>query len=256
MLNYAILGGGRLARHFSRYFQLLGVPHQCWTRDPGSPFNTFKTADAEHRLRQTLVGADHVLLLVSDHAIAALLKQFPYLNDKQLIHCSGALTIPGVAGAHPMMTFSDSLYDLDLYRSIPFVVETGHTFRDLFPSLQNPGFAVAVEDKARYHALCVIAGNFAQLMWKGVLDRFDKQFEWPAGILEPYLKQVTTNFVQNPKSALTGPLVRNDDKTIERNIDALEGDPLQNVYQAFVDLHRHSVKEKQALRVSSTGVTP
>lgn len=253
MLNYAILGGGRLARHFSRYFELLDVPHQCWARDLRSPFNTFKSADTEYRLRQTLDGADRVLLLVSDHAIADLLAKFPCLGEKQLIHCSGALSIPGVAGAHPLMTFSESLYDLDLYRSIPFVLETGHKFSELFPSLSNPNFTTDAEDKARYHALCVIAGNFSQLMWKGVLDRFEQQFEWPAGILEPYLKQVTANFIEDPESALTGPLVRNDDKTIERNIDALEGDPLQHIYRAFVKLHRASINENRTAGLDNTG---
>ncbi len=246
MLNYAILGGGRLARHFSHYFRLLEVPHQCWVRDLDSSLNSFEIPDDEDRLRQTLVGADCVLLLVSDHAIEGLLKQFPFINEKQLIHCSGALSIPGVVGAHPLMTFSEQLYDLALYRSIPFVLETGHEFSDLFPSLPNPSFILDIEDKARYHAMCVIAGNFAQLMWKEVLDRFEQQFEWPAGILEPYLKQVTANFLLQPESALTGPLVRNDHMTIERNIVALEADPLQQVYHAFVDLHRRNIKKNQA----------
>lgn len=247
MLNYAIVGGGRLARHFSRYFQLLNVPHQCWARNAGSSFNSFRTADAEQRLRQTLAGTDRVLLLVPDHAIEELLGQFPFLNEKRLIHCSGALSIPGVAAAHPLMTFAGPLYDLDLYRSIPFVLEKGQDFSELFPSLPNPSFNLDIKDKARYHAMCVIAGNFPQLLWKEVLDRFERQFEWPGGILEPYLKQVTANFLQDPQAALTGPLVRNDHDTIERNMLALNDDPLQPVYQAFVNLYRDKARENQAV---------
>lgn len=238
MINYAIAGGGRLARHFSQYFHLLEIPHTCWTRDHRSPFNTFKQEDAEHRLRETVAGADRVLLLVSDSAIAVLLKQHPFLHERQLIHCSGALSLPGVAGAHPLMTFADQLYDLDTYQSVPFMVEPGHDFGELFPALPNPNFAISVEDKAGYHALCVMAGNFAQMMWKGVSDRFEQQFDLPADSLHPYFVQVASNFVQAPASALTGPLVRNDQQTIERNIQSLDGDPLQDLYRAFVNFYQ------------------
>ena len=100
MVSYAIVGGGRLARHFSEYFQLLEIPHTCWARDCRSPFNTFTAPDAEQRLRETIGETGRVLLLVSDNAIATLLKQYPFLHEKQLIHCSGALSFPGVAGAH------------------------------------------------------------------------------------------------------------------------------------------------------------
>jgi len=243
MLNYAIVGGGKLARHFSKYFHLLEIPHTCWARDCRSPFNTFAQADAERRLRETVGKADHVLLLVSDHAIAVLLKQYPFLHEKQLIHCSGALSFPGVAGAHPLMTFADHLYELDTYQSVPFMCEAGHSFIDMFPALPNPHFAINVEDKARYHALCVMAGNFAQVLWKGVSDRFEQQFEFPAGTLHPYLHQVAGNFIQAPESALTGPLPRNDQETIERNIHSLDGDPLQDLYRAFVRFYQSNKRQ-------------
>jgi hypothetical protein len=32
MINYAIVGGGRPARHFSHYFHVLEIPHNRWTR--------------------------------------------------------------------------------------------------------------------------------------------------------------------------------------------------------------------------------
>lgn len=247
MSNYAIVGGGRLARHFSQYFHLLGISHACWARDHRSPFNTFKQADAEKRLRETVAGADRVLLLVTDSAIAVLLKQYPFLHEKQLIHCSGALSLPGVAGAHPLMTFADQLYDLDTYRSVPFMVEPGHDFGEMFPALPNPHFAINVEDKARYHALCVMAGNFSQVMWKGISDRFEQQLNLPADSLHPYLKQVAANFMQAPASALTGPLVRNDQQTIERNIQSLDEDPLQDLYRAFVRFYQSDKEQEMML---------
>jgi predicted short-subunit dehydrogenase-like oxidoreductase (DUF2520 family) len=246
MIDYAIIGGGRLARHFSEYFHLLEIPHTRWVRDRRSRFNTFDLPDTEIRLRETLKQADRVLLLVADNAIAALLKQYPFLHDKQLIHCSGALSLPGVAGAHPLMTFADHLYGLDVYQSVPFVLEAGYRFNDLLPGLPNPHFAISAQDKARYHAMCVMAGNFTQVLWKGISDRFEQQFGWPDAISHAYLKQVTSNFIQNPATALTGPLVRNDQQTIERNIKSLDGDPLQDLYHAFIRFYQHNEGHRPA----------
>ena len=245
MSNYAIVGGGRLARHFSHYFRLLEISHTCWARDRASSFNTFDQADAEQRLRKTLGKADRVLLLVSDNAIGVLLKQYPFLHEKQLIHCSGALSIPGVAGAHPLMTFSDELYELQTYQSVPFILETGLSFAELFPQLSNPHFAISVEDKAGYHAMCVMAGSFSQLLWKGVSDRLLQQFELPAEILHPYLEQLVCNYRQTPETAMTGPLARNDKQTIECNLDALAGDPMHDLYRAFVDYYQNENRQSE-----------
>ena len=239
MINYAIVGGGRLAHHFSEYFRLLEIPHSRWTRDRWSPFNTINLFDAEQRLKKTLGNADRVLLLVPDKTITALLKQYPFLHEKQLIHCSGSMSISGVAGAHPLMTFTDRLYELDTYRKVPFILEAGSSFAQLFPGLTNPHFVIGVEDKARYHAMCVMAGNFSQLLWKGISDRFERQFDLPAATLQPYLKQVTENFIQAPESSLTGPLTRSDQQTIDRNLLSLDGDPLQELYAAFVRFYQY-----------------
>lgn len=234
MPYFAILGGGRLARHMRHYLSLLNLPHASWTRSPASGRNTHDHPDAAQRLRDTVDPATHVLLLVSDSGIASVLRRHPFLRDKTLVHCSGALSLPGVAGAHPLMTFGDELYSLDEYRRIPFAVDAGHRFTDLLPGLPNPHHPVPVELKARYHALCVMAGNFSQVLWHTVSRRFT-ELGLPPETLTPYLERVVENFVASPDTALTGPLVRGDWQTIERNLQALNGDSLEPLYQAFLN---------------------
>jgi len=106
---------------------------------------------------------------------------------------------------------------------------------------------IDVEDRARYHAMCVMAGNFSQLMWKGISDRFEQQFDLPATAMRPYLNQVTENFIRSPESALTGPLTRNDRQTIDRNFNSLNGDPLQDLYTAFVNFYQHENEQMPVL---------
>jgi len=245
MMNYAILGGGRLARHMSHYLSLLGIAHSNWSRDPHSLLNTHRQKNAKSRLEATLEDASHALLLVSDGAIMDLLKRYPFLHEKVLVHCSGSQSFPGVAGAHPLMTFSASLYPLEQYRRIPFMVDSGYQFAEILPGLPNSHFPIGVEDKPRYHALCVMAGNFTQILWKAAGERFNKM-GLPASSLLPYLEQVSANFADHPDSALTGPLSRGDHGTVERNLKSLESDPLHAVYQSFLDLYRSDAPSRES----------
>ncbi|MDZ4730365.1 MAG: DUF2520 domain-containing protein [Xanthomonadales bacterium] len=248
--RYAILGGGRLARHLRHYFTLLGLPCSVWARNPDPALNSHpisgNTNDCAERLHATVQEASHVLLLVSDDAIASLPKRYPILRSKTLLHCSGALGIPGIAGAHPLMSFGPDLYDLETYQRIPFMLDQGLVMSELLPGLPNPSNNIAVEHKAQYHALCVMAGNFPQILWQSITQRFG-ELGMADGVLEPYLRQVLENFLANPGNALTGPLSRDDQGTIARNLQSLQGDALQPLYQSFVEFHsaeRKSAEQK------------
>lgn len=234
--HYAILGGGRLARHLRHYLQQLELPCSYWARKPDADLNTHNISDSTERLHATVQPASHVLLLVSDDAIASLPRRYPELRGKTLIHCSGALGIPGIAGAHPLMTFGPELYPMGTYLQIPFMLDQGQSMAELLPGLPNAHSHISVEQKAQYHALCVMAGNFPQILWQAVTQRF-AGLGMSDDVLKPYLQQVLQNFLANPGGALTGPLARGDSGTINRNLNAVQGDGLQQLYQSFVDFY-------------------
>lgn len=224
---YLIIGDGRLARHFSYYFQALGLPFQQWSRrqDPTT-----------QQLKKLAESSERALLLISDNVIEAFIQQHNYLQKLLCIHCSGYLTIDAVVGAHPLMTFTPNLYRLNEYQQIPFVIEqSSHTFSDLFPGLPNPAYFIAKSQKALYHSLCVLSGNFTCILWQKLFREFKQQFGFPATIALPYLARICENVATDPEAALTGPLARGDQKTLAANLKALKGDPFQAVYQAFVD---------------------
>lgn len=237
LTSYAILGDGRLARHLRHYLQLEGLACTGWARNPRSDFNTHDHPDPEHRLRATVAGASRVVLAVSDDALASLLRRYPFLHQHRLVHCAGALSLPGVAGVHPLMTFGESLYPHEAYRAIPFMVEAGHAFEDLFPGLPNAHYSIAPEQKALYHALCVVAGNFPQLLWQAVGGRLQDELGVPPEAMAAYLQRALDNFLEDPDGALTGPLARGDRATQERNLAALEPGPLAGLYRAFTEFH-------------------
>ena len=218
-----IVGDGRVARHFRHYFDLLGLSVCAWSRRA--------TASSPP---EALASCRTVLLLIRDAAIVPFIETWPALQEKRLVHCSGSLVTPAAQGAHPLMTFGPTLYELADYRAIPFVLDVGGTpFSDLFPDLPNPSFMIPAAERPYYHALCVMAGNFSTILWVKLFDELHQRYGMPASAAHPYLARVAANVMADASHALTGPLTRGDAQAIAANLAAIEGDPFHAVYAAF-----------------------
>jgi len=231
--HYLIIGDGRVSRHFQHYFSLLHLSFDSWNR---------KESLAE--FHQKLPKATHVLLLINDQAIDVFIEEYLQSVEALCVHFSGSWVSRFAQGAHPLMTFGEELYTLTQYQSIPFILdEEAPAFDILLPGLSNPHARLKAALKAKYHALCVLSGNFSCLLWQKLLDSLEQEFNFPMSIAHPYLYQQTQNLINNSKSALTGPLVRGDQQTLEKNIAALAGDPFQEVYKSFVACYQKLKEE-------------
>ncbi|MBL4773976.1 MAG: DUF2520 domain-containing protein [Alcanivoracaceae bacterium] len=227
--KYTIVGDGKVARHFSHYFNELEINYNRWNRK-NTPLS----------LQQKTVNSDFVLLLISDNAIESFINNNSCLHHKTLIHFSGSLTLDNADGCHPLMTFSQNLYDLKTYQSIPFVCDTGVEFSAMFPQLNNQSYNINNADKAYYHALCVMAGNFTQTLMREASIQLNHKLKLPDSVLRPYLLQNTRNFINNPRNSATGPLNRNDFTTVRKHLQALNNNPLEEIYQSFVSFAKQS----------------
>ncbi len=222
--QYLIIGGGRVARHLGHYLSLLHIPFSQWRR-----------ADGAAALAPLAARATHILIAISDAAIEPFIRE--HLQDAKAvkIHFSGALETPLAVGAHPLTSFNPGLYDLETYMSVPFVTDAGVP-DDLLPGLPNRCLPLPRGQKAKYHAMCVLAGNFSCLLWQKFFASLKDDFGLPPEAGEAYLKQVTQNLLADPATAFTGPLARGDVETIRKNLAALDGDAFRAIYQSFVDL--------------------
>lgn len=226
-----IIGNGRAATHIAHYFTLLNIPFRQWSRSKGDDLNSY------------LIGIDRVLLLISDDQIIPFLNQYPQLRQKCVVHFSGALVIDGIYGAHPLISFSKTLFDLAFYQAIPFAVDqNAPAFSELLPGLSNPNYRIDEAKKSFYHALCVLSGNFTTILWQKLFSELES-LGLPQDFGLPYLQCISQNLQQNPKVALTGPLARGDMQTIQRNLAALQDDPYAKVYRAFVEVFSEKVNE-------------
>ena len=225
---YLIVGNGRLAGHITHYFSLLKIPFWHWHRECSTPFEKLCKKSSK------------ILVLIKDDAIESFINTYfaKEKGEKLWIHCSGILTSFLAQSAHPLMTFTPKLYDLETYKKIPFITEKERlNFKELFPELQNPNFSIPSELKPLYHAWCSMSGNFSTLLWGRFFEMLESKFDLPRHVSFPYLEKITGNLVHS-NNPLTGPLIRNDTSVIEKHLLSLGDDPFAGVYRAFVKTYK------------------
>ena len=238
-MQYALLGSGRLARHFYFYFQTLDLPVHQWSRNDDPLFNTFADVlDSTERLRRTLADATHVLLAVSDSAIAPLAEKVRTVAEPdEILHFSGALAVEGLQSAHPLMTFGDRLETLEWYHAIPFLIEQGEKFEELLPGLSNPHYEIPTGAKGYYHALCSLAGNSTYMLWQKIGDQFENELGLPRDLLRPFLHQVVTNSSLSGEKNFTGPVARGDWDVVRKHLASLREKPeLLRAYENYLHM--------------------
>lgn len=260
----AIVGNGKMAKHMIRYFELVGQPYVHWFRqtnssNKSSPAKLSKLARFKRNINKvfsptvdslaaTVVEVTKVLLLIPDDQIEYFIQNNQLLQNKTVIHFSGSLYTDKAQGCHPLMTFADELYDLARYQTIPFVVDEGVEFSQLFPLFENVVYTIKPEQKCLYHAMCVMAGNFSQMMWQAIGSEL-QNLDLPADLMSAYLQQNTENFVTNPDNSATGPFVRGDTDTISEHQKTLLNHPLADIYQAFYELNERQIDAPKRSRL-------
>ena len=228
--NLLLIGDGRLARHLAHYFQQAGVRYVLWSR----------RQQAEGRcpeLRSLVHRGTRALLAISDRAIDTFVATHDELREVTRIHFSGRLVTPVAIGAHPLCSFAATLYPRELYERIPFVLDRGAPpLSNLIPGLSNPAFYIDPASRARYHALCVLAGNFTTLLWRKFFFEMETAFGIDRQHALPYLESIAGTLAGGG-APLSGPLSRGDAETIRSNLESLQGDPFEEVYRAFLNAY-------------------
>jgi predicted short-subunit dehydrogenase-like oxidoreductase (DUF2520 family) len=219
--QYLIIGSGRLASHLARYFRLLDLSFKIWNRSQSFTI-----------LQDLLASQPIVLLAISDSALESFYHE--NLQGHRVIHFSGALNSEHMISCHPLMTFGPSLYDLETYKNIYFGITGAETLADALPGLSNSYFQLKKEDKALYHALCVLTSAGAQTIWN-LTQELAAKAGVPAPAFKPFIRQTAENYLSLGRAGMTGPWVRHDEKTISRNLAALKtkSDSLARVYETL-----------------------
>ena len=219
-----LIGSGKLSKHLSHWFNL--------NSNHSFKFLNWDRHQDPHAIHRYAAVATHIWLAISDSAIIPFYEKYLIGHDAKVIHFSGALHDPRLISAHPLMSFTQELYPDDFYSQIHFALTGTDSLNKALPGFSNPHFQLKPEMKPLYHALCVTAGNFPQMLWNEV-HKIAAAQKIPAEAFDLYIQQITQNFLSPKEKSLTGPIARKDTTTVNKNIEALAGTPLQSIYQSF-----------------------
>ncbi len=228
--HICLVGNGRLATQLEKILKENSFPYSHIFRSQNN------TDDIQNHISQST----HIWLAINDGAIESFYQQYSSCGTTATwVHFSGAHISNTIYSAHPLMTFSKTPMAQVDFDKIHFALtpptknENQFTFDNVLPGLKNPHSFLSADKKALYHALCVVAGNFPMILWSEVQAQL-QSLHLPKEALNTYLDQVTSNFKRDGASALTGPIVRGDMKTIHDNLNALNGNSLKSIYEAFL----------------------
>ncbi|MFN8845353.1 MAG: DUF2520 domain-containing protein [Bdellovibrionales bacterium] len=219
-----LVGSGRLSRHIGFYLKNTYTPFLVWSRKSTLAF--------EKALQET----DLVLLAISDDALSPFYDE--HLKDfkGQVVHFSGANSDSRMKSCHPLMSFTQELLPETLYPQIAFAESEPGIFKQVFPQWKNPTFVIRAKDRALYHACAVLMASGTQSLWLKTLQQMNS-LGVPHDAVVPYLNRITLQFCKQSQSAMTGPWVRGDKKTVEAHLKALTKTDLLSLYQELMKGH-------------------
>ena len=216
------------------------------------------------------IQSDVIWLLVPDREIrrvADMLSRSGEWEGKLVFHSSGALSSrelrvlqrrgAKVASAHPMMTFVAGVVP-DL-AGVPFAIEGDvvaiQAARRIVKDLGGAAFAIHERHKPAYHAWGAFASPLLLSLWVTA-----ERAAGLAGIpriearrkMLPIIRQTLANYSRRgPDHAFSGPIIRGDAATLEKNLKALRRLPeVRSVYLALARsaVSNLSVKNRPKVR--------
>ena len=245
MNRIGIVGAGKVGTSLGRYFQINGLPVSgFYDRDLESATYASQLTHTEcyADIYRLVDSSDVVFVTVPDGMIAHVWEQCRRfaIKGKYFFHCSGVLSSTVFAGCHEAGAYACSAHPVCAVRSRDdskafkgkFVVTEGDELglslcRAMTTQTHNPLRVIQAADKVKYHAAATVSSNlFCALAQMGEQLMCDCGYDEETAheLLAPLMLGNMQNIVEKGcVSALTGPMERGDTSTIERHLNALEG---------------------------------
>ncbi len=171
-------------------------------------------------------GADVVLLAVPDSEIGPASQAIA--AGPLVGHCSGATGLEVLApheafSIHPLMTITEARAPLSgagaaIAGATPRALSTA---RRIATALRMRPVEVGAADRTAYHAAASIASNFFVTL-EAAAERLAATAGIDRELLVPLVRATVENWAElGPEQALTGPVARGDEETVEAQREAL-----------------------------------
>jgi predicted short-subunit dehydrogenase-like oxidoreductase (DUF2520 family) len=202
---------------------------------------------------------DLIILSVPDDVIEAVVSELASSDidwaEKTVFHCSGyhssgalsALRKKGAltASLHPVQTFPKKEADESVFHGIYFGLEgeedAVYKAKEIVRSLGAEYVLLDAQAKPLFHAACSVASNhLAALlgMSSSMLEKAGLDEELSLKIVFPLVQRTLQNVKKiGASAALTGPLIRGDQKTLLSHLRSLDDTPdYSNPYKSLARL--------------------
>lgn len=201
--------------------------------------------------------AEIALLCVPDAAIAEVCAAIarPASGIRLVGHTSGATGLDalepartagaGVFSLHPLQTIPDGTAEL---AGAPCAVSgsdqnAAGLARRLASALGMRPFDLPEPSRAAYHAAAAIASNFLVTLEESAAELLERAgIDQARELLGPLVLRSALNWSERGREALTGPIARGDEATVERHLEALE-----QLYPELIDAYGALAERTRAL---------
>ena len=262
-MNIGFIGAGKVGFSLGKYLKLnQHFLSGYYSQNLSSSLKAAEFTDSKQFTNiKNLVGeSDIIFLTVPDSALATVsqeISQYP-VAGKIFCHCSGAfnheiLSELEAKGAftfsvHPFLAISDkytsyqdlskAFFTIEGNLTNPLGLEKKEIIEELIKSCHNSYQFIDSKDKVKYHTSAVFASNLmiglVDMATNLLLDcGFSRENANQAlsNILESNLSSIINKGCEN---ALTGPIERNDYKTVISHLDCLsQKDSYKEAYKAL-----------------------
>lgn len=253
-LTIGFIGAGRVGFTLGRYFfdknlEISGFfsktyEHACDAAE-------FTYSKPYKTIRELVADSQIIFITVPDTNIYDVYLQIKKydIKDKILCHCSGALSTNIFEGieetgayaysVHPVFAINDKKESYKKLSNAFFTVEgneeTMAVIKEIFEVIKNPFQVISAENKNKYHAALVMSSNLVIGLYHTSLKLLEEcgfSYLDANEVLKPLFLNNAENLYKNGCiNALTGPIDRNDIKTVNRHLSSINNNLAIDIYK-------------------------
>jgi len=206
-----------------------------------------------------------IVIAVSDDAIQKIARNLSMVlqngSNKKVFHISGAwdsgllrdLKVRNyrTGSFHPLLSVPNIESGISMMGGAVFSCEGGiaEDLRQLAETIGGTGIRLNADQKSLVHLSAVFVNNFQTVTIQALKQlALSKNItgENLSVLMKTLSQQASDNaWSKSLSESLTGPVVRDDQKTINEHLDQLQGTPeLKDLYEQYVTLTRHLLKNE------------
>jgi predicted short-subunit dehydrogenase-like oxidoreductase (DUF2520 family) len=256
-----LIGAGNLGWHLGQTLHEKGIRIlQVLSRSEPSckELAVLLHADCSTRLEQMKSTAGIIIIAIPDTQIDKVIGHVDFGNTL-VVHTAGSVPMDVFKGKaaqygvlYPLMTFTRKKpVDFD---SVPLLIEANSAenmekLRHFAEKLSEEVRPVNSEERKIVHLAAVIASNFPNHMYT-LAENLMTRKGIPFDLLKPLIRETTDKInLMSPRSAQTGPAVRDDKATLERHLKLLADDAdiaelYRQISKSIITFARKPAKKK------------